>query len=341
MKAWYKKIGRRDIIWLFHIIDKFLSLYKSQSQLLWGEIEFGEKHKQNKSLWFFYWENVTQEGNLRMWLLVVVLMFYFWVHDIFLRPRPLDSVISFMCQCCHFQYFRIRSCSFRKINQMFNYITLLQFHTCLHRGENYPSSIHETKENNQQIFWADHEESTEYSIKETTTKTWADEESTEFNQRIQLQEFELMMKNLVIFNQRNNKTLSWWWRIYWIFNLRNDKQESELMLKDLLNIQSKKQPPKLEQVMQNQLKLNQRDNHQELSWSKWWIYQIQWILIFLKRVTTIVMSNVPDGMFFGLKSSLVGEWDLGLEMLLADGKFFTQRVSGVECGRKRSRRRKG
>ncbi len=164
MKAWYKKIGRRDIIWLFHIIDKFLSLYKSQSQLLWGEIEFGEKHKQNKSLWFFYWENVTQEGNLRMWLLVVVLMFYFWVHDIFLRPRPLDSVISFMCQCCHFQYFRIRSCSFRKINQMFNYITLLQFHTCLHRGENYPSSIHETKENNQQIFWADHEESTEYSI---------------------------------------------------------------------------------------------------------------------------------------------------------------------------------
>lgn len=37
------------------------------------------------------------------------------------------------------------------------------------------------------------------------------------------------------------------------------------MLKNLLNIQSKKQPPKLEQVMKNQLKLNQRDNHQELS----------------------------------------------------------------------------
>jgi flagellar motor component MotA len=39
----------------------------------------------------------------------------------------------------------------------------------------------------------------------------------------------------------------------------------ELIMKNLLNIQSKKQPPKLEQVMQNQLKLNQRDNHQELS----------------------------------------------------------------------------
>jgi hypothetical protein len=28
---------------------------------------------------------------------------------------------------------------------------------------------------------------------------------------------------------------------------------------------------------------------------------------FLKRVTTIVMLNVPDGMVFGLKSSLVEE----------------------------------
>lgn len=196
MKAWYQKIGGRDIIWQFHIIDKFLSLYKSQSQLLWGEIGFGEKHKQNKSLWFFYWENVTQEGNLRMWLLVVVLMFYFWLHDFFLRPHPLDGVIiSFMCQCCHFQYFRIRSCSFRKINQMLNYITLLQFHTCLHGGKNYPSSIHQTKENNQQIF-------------ELIMKNLLNILSKKQPPKLEL------MKNLLdSIKEYNYKNLSWWWRI--------------------------------------------------------------------------------------------------------------------------------